>query len=77
MRLIDNLIDLYLLIILIRVVMSWIHLGHNQFTNFIYAVTEPVLAPIRRAIPAMDGIDFSPMILLIIIYFIKNMLFGI
>jgi YggT family protein len=57
------------LAIFVRVILSWIPnarlpLGLGEF---VFAVTEPILAPIRRAMPFFGGIDFSPFIALILI----------
>jgi YggT family protein len=59
----------YNLILLARVLMSWlpnIDRGH-PVVRFIHDVTEPVLRPIRQALPQTMGIDFSPMIVILII----------
>ena len=61
-----QLIDLYSLVVLVSVVMSWVQLPpSNPIAQFVYAVTEPVLGPIRRTLPPMSGLDFSPMVLLL------------
>jgi YggT family protein len=54
----------YQLVLLARVLMSWIpNLDHNNpIARFLYRATEPVLAPIRSALPAMGGIDLSPLV---------------
>lgn len=71
-----QLIDLYSLIVLVAVVMSWLQLSpSNPIAQFIGAVTEPVLGPIRRALPTMGGLDFSPMVLLIGLRLLRGMLF--
>ena len=58
----------YSLLILVRVLMSWMNpYGGGAFTAFIYQVTEPVLAPIRRVLPPMGGLDWSPFIALILL----------
>ncbi len=50
-------------IILIRVVLSWVNVDpYNPLVRMIYQITEPVLAPIRRIVPPMAGLDFSPLI---------------
>jgi YggT family protein len=50
----------------------------NQFVgtigNFLFRVTEPVLAPIRRRLPDLGGIDISPIIVLLIIFFLRQFL---
>lgn len=76
MRLIDTVLDLYLVVVLIRVIMSWVDFGRNQFTDIIYKLTEPVLAPIRNVLPSTGGIDFSPFVLMLGIYLLRRILFG-
>ena len=50
----------------------------NQFIstvgNFLYRVTQPMLRPIRRYIPDFGGVDVSPVILILVIYFIRSVL---
>lgn len=71
-----QIIDLYSLIVLGAVVMSWMQLpSSNPLAQFVHAVTEPVLGPLRRALPSMGGLDFSPMVLLIGLQMLKSMLF--
>lgn len=58
----------YSLLILLRVLMSWTNpSGGGAFTAFIYQVTEPVLAPIRRLLPPMGGLDWSPFIAMLLL----------
>lgn len=64
--LLRQLLDLYSLIVLVAVVVSWMQLSPaHPVARFVDALTEPVLDPIRRALPPMGGLDFSPMVLLI------------
>lgn len=57
-------LHIYQLILLARVLMSWIpNLDQNNpIARFLYQATEPVLAPIRSALPPMGGIDLSPLV---------------
>ncbi len=56
-------LELYILIIFIRVILSWLSpYPRNPFTRFFWTVTEPVLAPIRSRMPFMSGIDLSPLV---------------
>jgi YggT family protein len=74
MPLIVTLIDLYTLVVLAAVVMSWIQVDrHNPIAVFVHSLTEPVLAPIRQAIPPMGGLDLSPMVLLIALQLLKGL----
>ncbi len=63
-------------ILLARVLLSWFpYLSSNKMSKFIFNVTEPLLAPIRNLIPAnQSGIDFSALILFIILNFLKTQL---
>jgi YggT family protein len=74
----------YILVILIfaRFILSWIrpdpyHPTWGPITRCVDQATEPLLAPIRRLLPATGGLDFSPMILLFGLYFIRSLLYGI
>lgn len=70
-------IDMYSLVVLIAVILSWIRLPHNNpIAQFVNSLTEPLLGPIRRALPAMGGFDFSPMVLLIGLQILKGFVAG-
>ena len=70
-RLIDYVLWAYLWIVVIRALISWVNPDPwNPIVRFLYQVTEPVLRPIRRRLP-MTGIDFSPMIVILAIYFLQ------
>ena len=57
------LLEAYLIVILIRVVFSWISpFPTNPVSRLAWALTEPVLGPIRRTLPPMSGIDLSPLV---------------
>ena len=56
----------YSLVIIGRVILSWVNPDpRNAIAVFIVRVTEPVLGPVRRVIPALGGLDFSPILVLI------------
>lgn len=75
MRLLGSLIDLYSLVIVVAVVMSWLPAGRRHpLAMMARSLTEPVLAPIRKAIPPMGGLDLSPMVLLLALQFLKRFL---
>ena len=74
---------LYLWAIIISAILSWlVHFGvintRNQFVSmigeFLWRITEPALRPIRRFMPNLGGIDISPIILILIIYFARDLL---
>ncbi|WMY75056.1 YggT family protein [Buttiauxella selenatireducens] len=55
-------------VIIIRSLMSWISQGRSPIEYVLMQLTEPMMAPIRRVIPAMGGIDFSAMVVILILY---------
>lgn len=56
--------------IIIRILSSFIGVNqYNQFFMFLYQITEPILAPFRRLIPPMGGLDFSPIVPLVLLQF--------
>ncbi len=81
--LIDKVIDIYTWIVIASAIMSWlVAFGvvnvRNQFirmvVDFLYRVTEPALRPIRRLLPNLGGVDISPVILLLLLFFLRNLL---
>ena len=66
----------YFWIIIARAVLSWVNPDpFNPIVRFLYRVTEPVLRPIRRRLPTMQmGLDLSPMVVLLAIYFLQAFL---
>jgi len=67
-------------LIIARVVLSWIPIGNpnNFIVNFIYEITEPILAPIRNLIPRGSlPIDFSPIIALILLRLLESFILGL
>jgi YggT family protein len=60
------LLNAYSLVILLVVLASWLKLPpEHPLMRVTSALTEPVLAPIRRVLPSVGGLDFSPMVLLL------------
>lgn len=71
-------LDLYTWIIIIRAIISWVNPDpYNPIVQMLYRITEPVMAPLRRYLPVSGmGIDFSPLVALFAIYFLKIFLVG-
>ena len=68
-------LQLYNLIILARILMSWIQVDRsNQFVRLVHDLTEPVLAPIRNILPPAGMFDFSPLIATFLIQILVNIL---
>ena len=81
--LITTIIDIFVWMIILQVVMSWLIAFNvintsNRFVylvgDFLYRVTEPVMRPIRRILPNLGGIDLSPLVVLLLLFFAKNLL---
>ena len=65
----------YMWIIIARAVISWVNPDpFNPIVRFLYRVTEPVLRPVRHRLPATMGLDLSPMVVLLVIYFLQSFL---
>jgi YggT family protein len=72
---IDIVLTIYLWIIVGRAIISWVNPDpYNAIVVFLYRVTEPVLRPIRRWLPTGMGIDFSPVIVILVIVFLQRFL---
>jgi YggT family protein len=85
-RLVDNIITLYIWVLIISAVMSWLiafgvlntrNRAVYMIADFAYRITEPALRPIRRVIPLMGGIDISPIILIFLLWFARDLLYEI
>ncbi|MDO8837671.1 MAG: YggT family protein [Parvibaculum sp.] len=83
LNLIASAITLYVWIIVIGVVLSWLVAFNviNTHNRFVYTVvdtinrlTEPALRPIRNLLPNLGGIDISPVILILLLFFVRNLI---
>ena len=68
-------VNIYTFVILARVVMSWLNVNpYSPVAQVIYDLTEPVLAPVRNLLPPAAGLDFSPIIVLVVLQILGTML---
>ena len=75
MRLIAAVIDLYSFVVLAAVIISWLPVDRRSpLAMMVFRLTEPALAPIRRALPPMGGLDLSPRVLLLVLQLLKRIL---
>ena len=81
--LMDTVIDLYIMVVIAQVVLSWLVAFNvvNTRNGFVYMVgdflhraTEPALKPIRRVLPSLGGFDISPVVLIIGLFFLRRLL---
>lgn len=69
---------LFWLLMLARIIFSWGNIDrYNPIVNFVYQVTEPVLAPIRNILPSTGMIDFSPMVAILLVEVVVRVLSAI
>jgi YggT family protein len=82
--LINLLLDFYWWVVVIAVIVSWLIAFNviNTYNNFVRsllraleALTEPVFRRVRKIVPPMGGLDFSPLIVLVVIWFLQYSLF--
>ncbi|HZK72476.1 MAG TPA: YggT family protein [Clostridia bacterium] len=60
-----------IIVILVRVLFSWLSpYPTNSVSRFAYQVTEPILAPVRRWLPPVSGMDLSPLVVTLVAYFV-------
>ena len=80
LQFIDVVLSLVIFIMIAQVIMSWLLAFNilnmsNQFVatvaNLLWQLTNPLLAPIRRFVPSFGGLDISPIVLFLAIYFIR------
>jgi len=84
--LLDNIIIIYLWIIIINAILSWLVAFNilNTQNRFVFSVldatyklTDPALNKIRRFIPTFGSIDISPVILILLLIFLRNLIFEV
>ena len=79
-QLFHALIQIYIIIIIIRSVISWMgHIPPNRFIMILRALTDPVFRLVHRHLPflVVGGIDISPIVIVIVLYFIDNFFTGL
>jgi YggT family protein len=75
--LLRTLIDLCSLLILVRVVLSWLPVDRDKgWVRFIVDVTEPLLGPVRMVLPPIGGLDFSPFVVMMLLQWMSNFVVG-
>jgi YggT family protein len=73
----DIVLTFYLWIVIARALLSWVNADpRNPIVRFLHNATEPVLYPVRRALPYMSGVDLSPLVVCAGIYFLRIFLVG-
>ena len=75
LQVVDLCLTIYIWIIIARAIISWVNPSpYHPVVRFLHKVTDPVLGPLRRIIPPIYGIDITPIIVIFLIYLIKNLI---
>ncbi|WP_025899941.1 YggT family protein [Sneathiella glossodoripedis] len=81
--LLSTVIEIYVWLLIASAILSWLIAFNvvnmsNQFVSavsqFLYKITEPVLRPLRQVIPSIGGLDVTPIILILLLYFVRNLM---
>lgn len=83
-NLFNTVISIFIWLLIASVIMSWL-IAFNvlstgnpivyQIRDFLYRITEPLLRPIRNLLPNLGGIDISPVVLILALYFVRDLAF--
>ncbi|MBE9471711.1 MAG: YggT family protein [Chloroflexi bacterium] len=75
LRFVNIVFTLYSLAFIARALLPWFRISYyHPAMQFLIRVTEPVLVPLRRYIPPVGGVDFTPMVALLILWFVEQLL---
>lgn len=86
LSLISTIIEIFIWLLIANAILSWLVAFNVINTNnrviytigdFLYRITEPVLRPIRSVLPNLGGIDISPVVLILLLYFVQNLLWEV
>lgn len=84
LHLVDTVITIFIWLLIAQAVLSWlVAFGVvNRYNcvvatvgDFLWRITDPLLRPIRRVIPDLGGIDISPVILILLLWFVRDLMF--
>jgi YggT family protein len=84
LNLFNTIISIYIWLLIASAVLSWliafnvVNTGNRlvyQIRDFLYRITEPLLRPIRNLLPDLGGIDISPIVLILALYFARDLAF--
>lgn len=77
-RVIASIIGVYSLVIFVMLIMSWFPMRHGsgvaQFYGVLVRITEPVLGPVRRAMPSTGPLDLSPLVVLLALQLLRELI---
>lgn len=76
-QLVNFILNAYMIVLVARALISWVNPDpYNPIVKFLHSVTEPVLYRVRKLLPFTysSGIDFSPLLVMLVIIFLQNFL---
>lgn len=72
-QVVDIIFEVLVWLVIIRCILSFVrHNPYQPVIRFVYDVTEPIMAPFRRLIPAAGGLDFSPIVVLLVLSLVQR-----
>ena len=83
-HLVDTMVQIYIWILIASAILSWLVAFDvvnrrsplvTKIGLFLQRATEPVLRPIRRVVPLIGGVDLSPLVVILLLWFVRNLLF--
>lgn len=74
-QILHMIISVYIWVVIISALITWVNPDpYNPIVRFLRGATEPLLYRIRRYLPVFGGIDFSPFVLILVLYFVDSFL---
>jgi len=72
LKLVVQALNLYTFALVIQAILSWVGPGvNNPAGSILWSINEPLLRPVRRAVPPMSGLDLSPLVVIVALQFLK------
>jgi YggT family protein len=71
-QLVGALFKLYLLVLVVYALLSWVPSLRGRWSDYLAMIVEPVLAPVRRILPPMGGLDLSFMVVFFLLWLVLN-----
>jgi YggT family protein len=84
LNLISTVITIYIWLLIAQAILSWLlafgvvnryNRAVTSIGDFLWRITDPLLRPIRSVLPNLGGIDISPVILILLLYFLRDLMF--
>ena len=75
LELFQKILRIYVFLIIIRSLLTWISIGYHPILEWLYKIIDPYLNFIRRYVPSIGGLDFSPMVAILLLYLLEKILY--